>query len=181
VTARDEALIARSEPPAAARSRAAASGDATPFESAARLHYAPLVRRLIVVLGSQHEAEDIAQDTYLRAFRSWARFDGVDVRAWLHTIALRLAFNRLRRRRRWLGVLSRSTPDAWQDHSDPDLWIALRRLDDRTRAALLLNVLDGYTQREIAAMFDVAEGTVSSWLTRGRAALRADLGGDPGT
>jgi RNA polymerase sigma-70 factor (ECF subfamily) len=46
----------------------------------------------------------------------------------------------------------------------------------RTRSALLLNAVDGYTQREIATMLEVPEGTVASWISRGRAALRADLG-----
>jgi RNA polymerase sigma-70 factor (ECF subfamily) len=151
------------------------------FEAAVRPHYAPLVRRLVVVLGDEHDAEDVAQDAYLRAFRSWDRFDGSDVRAWLYTIALRLAFNQLRRRRRWLGILDggrlgRGEPQPWTDRSDPDLWAALDGLDGRTRAALLLNALDGYTHREIAAMLEVPEGTVASWISRGRAALRAELG-----
>ena len=155
--------------------------DSDAFEAAVRPHYAPLVRRLVVVLGDEHDAEDVAQDAYLRAFRSWDRFDGSDVRAWLYTIALRLAFNQLRRRRRWLGILDggrlrRGEPQPWTDPSDPDLWDALRGLDGRTRAALLLNVLDGYTHREIAAMLEVPEGTVASWISRGRAALRAELG-----
>ncbi|HEY4632978.1 MAG TPA: RNA polymerase sigma factor [Candidatus Limnocylindrales bacterium] len=153
--------------------------DTADFEAAVRPHYAPLVRRLVVVLGNEHDAEDIAQDAYLRAFRSWDRFDGADVRAWLYTIALRLAFNQLRRRRRWLGFISRAEPVPWSDRSDPDLWIALRRLDPRSRAALLLNVLDGYTQREIATMFGVPEGTVSSWLSRARATLRRVLAEHP--
>lgn len=134
------------------------------------------MRRLTVVLGDEHDAEDIAQDTYLRAFQAWRRFDGADVRAWLYTIALRLAFNQKRRRGRWLGILGRAQPAPWADQTDPDLWDALRRLDGRARAALLLNVLDGYTHREIAAMFEVPEGTVASWISRGRAALRTELG-----
>jgi RNA polymerase sigma-70 factor (ECF subfamily) len=158
------------------RPAAMSRGDRTTFEAAVRPHYAPLMRRLTVVLGNEHDAEDVAQDAYLRAFRSWDRFDGVDVRAWLYTIALRLAFNQVRRRRRWLGILGRTEPVPWTDRSDPDLWAALGALDGRTRAALLLSVLDGYTHREIAAMFEVPEGTVASWLSRGRAALRAELG-----
>jgi RNA polymerase sigma-70 factor (ECF subfamily) len=161
--------------------RDAASGsrnDPDAFEVAVRPHYAPLMRRLVLVLGDENDAEDIAQDAYLRAYRSWERFDGVDVRAWLYTIALRLAFNQVRRRRRWLAILGRTEPAPWTDRSDPDLWDALRRLNGRTRAALLLNVLDGYTHREIAAMLDVPEGTVASWISRGRAALRTDLGAD---
>ena len=53
-----------------------------------------------------------------------------------------------------------------------------RTLEPRTRIALLLNVLDGYTQAEIAAMLGVPEGTVASWISRGRSALRKELGPD---
>ncbi|MCU0482817.1 MAG: RNA polymerase sigma factor [Chloroflexi bacterium] len=151
-------------------------GRARVFEDAVGPHWSSLVRRLVLVLGDQAAAEDVAQDAYLRAFRSWDRFDGPDVRAWLYTIALRLAFNELRRHRRWLAAIRRVEPRPWTAPSDPDLWAALGRLEARTRAALLLNAVDGYSQREIAAMLAVPEGTVASWLSRGRAALRADLG-----
>ena len=148
------------------------------FEVAVRPHWSSLVRRLVVVLGDQGAAEDIAQDAYLQAFRSWSRFDGSDVRAWIYTIALRLAFNERRRQRRWLAAVRRVEPRPWASPSDPDLWAALGRLDLRTRAALLLNAVDGYTLREIGSMLSVPEGTVASWLSRGRASLRADLGGE---
>ncbi len=161
---------------AAAVNRAAASKiDPEVFEAAVRPHYASLLRRLVLVLGDEHDAEDIAQDAYLRAFRSWDRFDGEDARAWLYTIALRLAFNHLRGRRRWLAVIGRVEPRPWADASDPDLWAALGTLDARTRSALLLNVVDGYTQAEIARMMDVPTGTVASWISRGRAVLRREL------
>jgi RNA polymerase sigma-70 factor (ECF subfamily) len=127
------------------------------------------------VLGSVSDAEDIAQDAYLRAYRSWQHFDGRDARAWLYTIALRLAFNHLRGRRRWLKLLGSGEPSTWNDSVDPDLLAALRGLDARARSALLLNAVDGYTQREIATMLDVPEGTVASWIARGRATLRARL------
>ncbi len=166
------------ERPTGRRAARTASSDPAAFEVAVRPHYAALVRRLVLVLGNEHDAEDVAQDAYLRAFRGWDRFDGADVRAWLYTIALRLASNHLRRRRRWLGLLGRTEPAPWTDRSDPDLWAALRELDPRTRAALLLSSLDGYTQREIATILGVPEGTVASWISRGRAALRAELGAD---
>ena len=82
------------------------------------------MRRLVVVLGNEHDAEDVAQDAYLRAFESWGRFDGTDVRAWLYTIALRLAFNHLRGRRRWLAAIERIEPRAW---SDPAIRTSRRR------------------------------------------------------
>jgi len=164
---------------AARHARAAATkDDGDAFEAAVRPHYANLVRRLVLVLGDEHDAEDIAQDAYLRAYRSWAQFDGVDVRGWLYTIALRLAFNHLRGRRRWLAAIGRVEARPWRDPTDPDLWAALRGLEPRTRTALLLNVLDGYTQAEIGAMLGVPEGTVASWLSRGRSVLRKELGPD---
>jgi len=60
---------------------------------------------------------------------------------------------------------------------DPDLWAALDALDPRVRAALLASVVDGYTQREIATMLGVPEGTIASWLSRARRTLRETLGG----
>lgn len=167
------------DPTDASHRAAGTRDDPDAFETAVRPHYANLVRRLVIVLGNEHDAEDVAQETYLRAFRSWSRFDGADVRAWLYTIGLRLAFNQLRRHRRWLAAIQRIDPPRWEDPSDPDLWAALQSLDVRTRSALLLNVVDGYTQREIATMLAVPEGTVASWLSRGRAALRTRLAEDP--
>jgi len=127
----------------------------SPFEPAVAPLYAGLVRRLVLVLGDADEAQDIAQDAYLQAFRAWGRFDGFRRQGWLYTIALRLAFNQMRRRRRWLAAIRRVDPKPWRDPADPDLWAALQDLDPRTRSALLLNVVDGYTQVEIAEMLSV--------------------------
>jgi RNA polymerase sigma-70 factor (ECF subfamily) len=148
------------------------------FERSVAPHYAPLVRRLSLVLGDEAEAQDVAQEAYLQAYRSWARFDGNDVRAWLYTIGLRLAFNELRRRRRWLAALGRIESRPWRDPSDPDLAAALHSLEPRVRAALLMNVVDGYTHAEIAAMLSVPPGTVASWISRARVQLRAVLDRD---
>jgi RNA polymerase sigma-70 factor, ECF subfamily len=148
---------------------------ATAFEAAMAPLYPALVRRLVLVLGVREDAEDVAQAAYERAFRAWRAFDGRDPRAWLYTIALRLAFNELKRRRRWAGILDRAPRQAWNDKVDPDLWSALKDMDPRARATLLLNALDGYTLAEIAAMLDEPEGTVSSRLSRSRATLRATL------
>ncbi|HEU4672763.1 MAG TPA: RNA polymerase sigma factor [Candidatus Limnocylindrales bacterium] len=156
----------------------AAAADVRPaeeFEAAVRPHYADLVRRLVLVLHSRDDAEDVAQEAYLRAFRTWEQFDGRDVRAWLYTIGLRLAFNELRRHRRRLAAMGRLRPVPWTGPADPDLSAALGRLDGRTRAALLLTAVDGYSVREVATILGSPEGTVASWLSRGRARLRAEL------
>ena len=145
------------------------------FEVSVAPLYSALVRRLTMVLRDPHAAQDVAQEAYLRAFRAWDDFDGRDVAAWLHTIALRLAFNELRRRRRLGAFLARRSAAEWVPSVEIDLWNALERLEPRQRAALLLNVIDGYTQAEIARMLGVPPGTVASWLTRSKARLRREL------
>lgn len=150
------------------------------FEAAVAQHYPGLVRRLTVVLGGDVEAgRDLAQDAYARAYRAWDRFDGTDARAWLHTIGLRLALNERRRRirwRRWLG--SRESRPAWVPAEDLTLHDALAKLRPEHRAALLLTVIDGYTQAEAAAMLGVAPGTIASWVSRSKTHLREALTDD---
>jgi RNA polymerase sigma-70 factor (ECF subfamily) len=147
------------------------------FEATVSRHYPGLVQRLALVLHDAEEAKDVAQEAYLRAFKAWHRFDGTDARAWLHTIGLRLAFNRLRRRRLWNRWLrSQPAPPAWVVPERVDLWRALGDLRPQERAALLLSVLDGYTQAEISRMLDAPEGTVAGWIASAKARLRDELG-----
>jgi RNA polymerase sigma-70 factor (ECF subfamily) len=146
------------------------------FTDAVAAHYAALVRRLTLVVGDRAGGEDLAQETYLRAFRAWERFDGRDVRAWLYTIGLRLAFNERDRRRRWAGLLRGPHPrDPWVDRHDLGLTDALRALSRPQRAALLMNAVDGYSQAEIASILGVPSGTVASWLSRAKAHVREAL------
>lgn len=146
------------------------------FAATVGRHYPALVRRLTAVVGDRESALDLAQEAYLRAYRAWERFDGTDTRAWLYTIGLRLAFNERDRRRRWARLLGRRTDAVdWIHPADQDLHAALGRLPRQQRAALLLSVVDGYTQSEIAAMLEVPPGTVASWLSRAKAQLREAL------
>jgi RNA polymerase sigma-70 factor, ECF subfamily len=145
------------------------------FVAAVGPHYPALVRRLVLVLGNLPDAEDVAQDAYLRALEGWSRFDGVDPRAWLYTIGLRLAFNQLRTRKRRLAAIARMAPPRWEDGVDPDLVAALATLEPRARAAIVLSSIDGYTHAEIGRLLDVPEGTVASWISRSRSQLRHHL------
>jgi RNA polymerase sigma-70 factor (ECF subfamily) len=143
--------------------------------------YPGLTRRLALVLHDAEEAKDVAQETYLRAWRAWDRFDGTDARAWLFTIGLRLAFNRRRSILRQGRRVERRDPIAlsWIPTERVDLWRAVGDLRPHERAALLLNVLDGYTQAEIAAMLGAPPGTVASWIAGAKRRMRGALG-DPG-
>ena len=145
------------------------------LEAAALAHRPWLVRRLALVVGDAAEAEDLAQLTLLRATERWPLPEGSNVRGWLATVGLRLAIDERRRRRRWGFFAIQETDQAWAMTTDPDLWRALATLDRRTRAALVMTVLDGFTQDEVAELLGVPRGTVASWLSRGRARLRAVL------
>jgi RNA polymerase sigma-70 factor (ECF subfamily) len=151
-------------------------GTSEAFEAAVAPQYGGLVRRLTAVVRDPEAGQDLAQEAYLRAFRAWDRFDGTDPRGWLHTIGLRLAFNERDRRRRWDRLVpgGRSI-DGWVAPEDRALHEALGELRPEHRAALLLNAVDGYTQAEIAAMLEVAPGTVASWLSRAKKQLREVL------
>ena len=139
--------------------------------------YAPLVRRLTIVLRDVDGAQDVAQAAFARALEQRHRFRGGDARAWFYTIGLRLAFNELRRQRRVAPLPADGEP-SWAMASQPDLWLALAQLDPQQRAALVLSTLDGYTHAEIASLLGVRTGTVSSWLSRSKERLRDLLGDD---
>jgi RNA polymerase sigma-70 factor (ECF subfamily) len=147
------------------------------FEAEIVALYPALTRRLALVLRDGDAAQDIAQATVARALEQQRRFSGSDVRAWVYTIGLRLAFNELRRRR---TIRSREATEepSWAMETDPDLWRALVEIEPRRRAALLLSVLEGYTHADIGRILGVPEGTVSSWLSRTKDRLRLMLAED---
>lgn len=145
------------------------------LSEAVRAHRPWLVRRLALIVRDIEEAEDLAQETFLRAAERWPFPSEQDVARWLAVVGVRLAIDERRRRRRWGFLAIRETDQEWAISTDPDLWRALAALDRRTRAALVMTVLDGFSQDEVAAAFGVRRGTVASWLSRGRARLRGVL------
>lgn len=114
----------------------------------------------------------------MRAAERWPLSDAGDPGRWLTTVGVRLAIDERRRRRRWGFLEIRDADATWAMAVDPDLWSALGRLDRRTRAAIVLTTLDGYSQDEVAVLLGVPRGTIASWISRGRARLRATLEGD---
>jgi RNA polymerase sigma-70 factor, ECF subfamily len=148
------------------------------LDSAFRAHRDWLVRRLALIVGDAEEARDLAQEAFVRAAEQWPLPDMTQPARWLSTVGVRLAIDERRRRRRWGFFDLRETDATWAIAADPDLWRALSRLDRRTRAAIVLTTLDGYSHDEVAEMLDAQRGTVASWISRGRARLRAELGAD---
>jgi RNA polymerase sigma-70 factor (ECF subfamily) len=148
------------------------------LDSVFRAHRDWLVRRLALIVGDAEEARDLAQETFVRLTEHWPIPDPSAPARWLSTVGVRLAIDERRRRKRWGFLAIREDDAPWAIAVDPDLWHALGRLDRRTRAAIVLTSLDGFSQDEVAAMLDAPRGTVASWISRGRERLRADLGTD---
>ena len=143
----------------------------------------PALRRYARALTRNGElADDLVQDTLVRALRSEHLFHGGDIRSWLYTILTNLNRNRLR-------ALARRPPlQAIEDNDAPevagpeagarDIERALASLVEDQRSALLLVVLEGLSYREVAQVQGVPIGTVMSRLARARMQIKAYLDGE---
>jgi len=143
----------------------------------------PALRRYARALTRDAEAaDDLVQDTLVRALRSEHLFHGGDIRSWLYTILTNLNRNRLRSLARRPSLTPIEDDDA-ADSSGPeaggrDIERALASLVDDQRVALLLVVMEGLSYREVAEVQGVPIGTVMSRLARARAQIKAYLDGE---
>ena len=143
----------------------------------------PALRRYARALTRDAEtADDLVQDTLVRALRSEHLFHGGDVRSWLYTILTNLNRNRLRslsRRPTLMPIEDNDAPDAaGPEAGGRDIERALASLVDDQRTALLLVVLEGLSYREVAEVQGVPIGTVMSRLARARVQIRTYLDGE---
>jgi RNA polymerase sigma-70 factor (ECF subfamily) len=143
----------------------------------------PALRRYARALTRQSDiADDLVQDTLVRALRSEHLFHGGDVRAWLYTILTNLNRNRLRslaRRPTLIPIEDDDAPDlAGPETGTRDIERALATLVEDQRNALLLVVLEGLSYREVAEVQGVPIGTVMSRLARARTQIKAYLDGE---
>ena len=142
----------------------------------------PALRRYARALTRDADtADDLVQDTLVRALRSEHLFYGGDVRAWLYTILTNLNRNRLRSLSRRPVITPIKDSDAatgGPEAGGRDIGRALDGLAEEPRAALLLVVLEGLTYREVAEVQGVPIGTVMSRLARARMQIRSYLDGE---
>ena len=135
--------------------------------------FARLGGQVAVVTADAAAAEEAVQEAFGRL---WARWDTVGAydrpEAWVRRVAINLAISRWRRLRR-LRPLADAPHRAHEDDTVrvADLQRALRTLPARQRHALLLHHVLGLPVSEVASELGVPEGTVKSWLARGRDAL----------
>jgi RNA polymerase sigma-70 factor (ECF subfamily) len=174
----------------------AASAD---FQAEALPHLDAVYRFALRLSGSPDRAEDLVQETFLRAFRSWDQYTpGTQCKSWLFTICRNLFLrDRERGQRRdelveekgladgpggpllnpvWLSIAD-SDPEGefFASIVDAEVLRAIDALPEEYRTAVVLSDLEGLSYQEIADLMDVPVGTVKSRLFRGRRKLQKVL------
>jgi RNA polymerase sigma-70 factor (ECF subfamily) len=146
-------------------------------------HQEPVFRLAYLILGDAADAEDVAQETFIRAHGALERFDDArPLRPWLLSIAANLARNRRRSLGRYWAALQRAfrqNPEPY--HAPPErteaadarrLREAVSRLRPNARDIVYLRYFLGLSEAEAAAALDIPAGTAKSRLSRALAQLR---------
>jgi RNA polymerase sigma-70 factor (ECF subfamily) len=169
-------------PARALRQAPAGSSDLNSFREGVEAAIPALRRYARALTRNTETADDLVQDTLVRALRSEHLFQGNQVRSWLYTILTNLNRNRLRSLARRPTLTSiedgHGAPAAGPEAGGRDIERALASLVEDQRAALLLVVLEGLTYREVAEIQQVPIGTVMSRLARARVQIKAHLDGE---
>ena len=163
--------------------RHAANGDASAWEPLVFAHQEAVFRLAYLLLGDPDDAEDIAQETFLRAWNYLGRFDPTrPLRPWLLSIASNLASNRRRSAGRYISALTRAfrsepAPASIEEKSAQHLeagalWKAVQNLSASDQQIVYLRYFLDLSVAETAEVLQVAEGTVKSRLSRALEKLR---------
>ena len=147
-----------------------------------RAHQEPVFRLAYLLLGDPDEAEDIAQETFLRAYKSLRRFDTErPLRPWLLRIASNLSYNHHRSIGRYLAALTRfaqrdqekiSPTTIQPDDNSQLLWQAVKKLTMPFQEVIYLRYFLDMPENEMADTLGVPTGTVKSRLHRALSKLR---------
>jgi RNA polymerase sigma-70 factor (ECF subfamily) len=155
------------------------------FEAEALPHLKALYGTAYRMTRNPHDAEDLVQETYLRAFRAFDGYQpGTNIRAWLFTILHRARTDSFRRQARSPQTVELTgegpgVPPSAQDAlaaGGEEIVRAMEKLPEVFRNAVVLRDLEDFSYDEIARILEVPVGTVMSRIHRGRALLRAALG-----
>lgn len=155
-----------------------ASGEEAAFRELYARYTPRLYRIVINVLdGQEQEAEDVVQETWLRAATALRTFRwGSSLSTWLAAIALNRAREILRSRKRWTGEMPADVPQAPGRYAERiDLQRAVDQLPAGYRSVFEMYDVEGYSHEEIGQRLGIAAGTSKSQLFHARRALRALL------
>ena len=163
--------------------RRAMDGDAAAWEPLILAHQEPVFRLAYLLLGDPEDAQDIAQETFVRAWHNASRFDASrSLRPWLLSIAGNLSRNRSRSAGRYLATLTRAFREqpketlldekSLQNTEANELWRAVQQLDVPDQQIVYLRFFLDLPVSETAEVLQIAEGTVKSRLNRALEKLR---------
>ena len=157
------------------------------FEDAALPHLNDLYRTATRLLADSTKADDVVQDVYLQAWKSFERFEvGTNCRAWLFKILFHVVHHH---RRKWFNVRMVKESEEFLDQvvagptpipehlTDEEILTALNQVPQDFRAAVLLVDVEEFSYKEASGILSVPIGTVMSRLSRGRKLLREQLEG----
>jgi RNA polymerase sigma-70 factor (ECF subfamily) len=145
------------------------------------------VRIAYSVLRNREDAEDVAQEAFAKAYRSFSQLRDRDrFRAWLVRMTWRMALDRQRSNRRRTAredsgepLLAKSAPSAEDAHERSEraahLWRAIDSLSEKLRIVVILAGIQGHDIKEVSALLDLPEGTVKSRLFAARQQLKDRL------
>jgi len=156
------------------------------FESEALPFHVDLYRLARWLLRNQAEAEDLVQETFVEALRSFHRFEkGTNCRAWL----IRIMYHTLSKRRRdsnrlrvvgdadeQIAETVAAEPPRSGEVVEEEVLSALKRLPEHYQEVVILSDVEDMSYKEIADALSIPTGTVMSRLHRGRSLLRSELG-----
>lgn len=154
---------------------------ATQFRQLYEREYSPVYRSVYAMVLDSAEAEDLTQETFVRAYKARDRYKPTGPPgAWLHRIAVNVAISHLRRRKlsRMLPVRIFTPPDTGEyDRSDAKSVVekALASLTPKLRAAVALHYYHGFTRDEIAQVLGIPSGTVASRMAKAMSIMRGAI------
>lgn len=163
----------------------ARQGEASGWEGLVQQHQTAVFRLAYLLLGDPDDAQDVAQEAFIRAYQALARFDASrPMRPWLLRITANLARNRRRSLGRYVAALQRSLraepgpalqveQAAAQRLEAQALWQAVQRLSRADQEVIYLRYFLELPEAEMASALEVAPGTVKSRLHRALQRLRA--------
>jgi RNA polymerase sigma-70 factor (ECF subfamily) len=168
---------------------AAASGSRDAFDAIVERHQRAIYQLCYRFVGRHEEANDLAQDVFLRAYRGMKQFKGgAALRTWLYRIGINVCLNRVASRRPAIEPLDehRGVRDPGADPASLLLGAertervraAIRRLPPKQRATLVLRVYQELSHREIAVILGGTEGAVKANFFHALRNLRKLLGGE---
>ena len=165
------------------------SGQSSKFEVLVETYQTRIYSTLLGMLGNRQDAEDVAQETFLTAFRKLDQFERrSSFYTWLHRIAFNLAIDLQRRKKRTKSTFASGDPvgliePSSQPVDSPEsivmtnetvnqVQLAMSRLDAERRNIIVLRDMQGMDYADIASILDIPVGTVRSRLHRARMELR---------